>query len=39
MGWLNAVRGKAQRRTRQQMIDARIWLDEMRLVKDAHELA
>ena len=30
----------AQRRARaQRMVDARIWLDEMRLVKDAHELA
>jgi Xaa-Pro aminopeptidase len=41
MGWLNAVRAKARSGVHapSTMIDARIWLDEMRLVKDAHELA
>ncbi len=41
MGWLNAVRGKARSGARapHEMVDARVWLDEMRLVKDGHELA
>ena len=41
MGWLNAVRAKARSGVNapNRMIDARIWLDEMRLVKDSHELA
>ncbi len=41
MGWLNAVRAKTRSGVHapNRMIDARIWLDEMRLVKDAHELA
>ncbi|MEW6131735.1 MAG: aminopeptidase P N-terminal domain-containing protein [Pseudomonadota bacterium] len=41
MGWLNAVRAKARNGVHapSRLVDARIWLDEMRLVKDAHELA
>jgi Xaa-Pro aminopeptidase len=41
MGWLNAVRAKARSGVHapNRMVDARIWLDEMRLVKDGHELA
>ena len=41
MGWLNAVRAKARSGVHapNKMVDARIWLDEMRLVKDGHELA
>jgi Xaa-Pro aminopeptidase len=41
MGWLNTVRGKARSGVHapNKMVDARIWLDEMRLVKDGHELA
>ncbi|KAB2312509.1 M24 family metallopeptidase [Betaproteobacteria bacterium SCN2] len=41
MGWLNAVRARARSGVHapNRMVDARIWLDEMRLVKDAHELA
>ncbi|MEW6253816.1 MAG: M24B family metallopeptidase, partial [Planctomycetota bacterium] len=41
MGWLNAVRAKARSGVRAPhlLADARVWLDEMRLVKDAHELA
>ncbi len=40
MGWLNTVRAKARSGVHapNRMVDARIWLDEMRLVKDAHEL-
>ena len=40
MGWLNTVRSKARGGVHapSRMVDARIWLDEMRLVKDAHEL-
>jgi Xaa-Pro aminopeptidase len=41
MGWLNAVRAKARSGVHApaRLVDARVWLDEMRLVKDAHELA
>jgi Xaa-Pro aminopeptidase len=41
MGWLNAVRAKARSGVHApaRLVDARIWLDEFRLVKDAHELA
>ena len=41
MGWLNAVRARARSGVHapNRMVDARIWLDEMRLIKDAHELA
>lgn len=41
MGWLNTVRSKARGGVHapSRMVDARIWLDEMRLVKDAHELS
>ncbi|MFN3750628.1 MAG: aminopeptidase P N-terminal domain-containing protein [Thiobacillus sp.] len=41
MGWLNAVRAKARSGVRAPhlLADARVWLDEMRLIKDAHELA
>jgi len=41
MGWLNAVRGKSRSGVHapNRLVDARIWLDEMRLVKDGHELA
>ncbi len=41
MGWLNTVRSKARggAHAPSKMIDARIWLDEMRLIKDGHELA
>ncbi len=41
MGWLNAVRAKARQGVHApvRMVDARVWLDEMRLVKDGHELA
>ncbi|MEW5967705.1 MAG: aminopeptidase P N-terminal domain-containing protein [Pseudomonadota bacterium] len=41
MGWLNAVRAKARSGVQapNKLIDARVWLDEMRLVKDGHELA
>ena len=41
MGWLNAVRAKARSGVHApvRMVDARVWLDEMRLVKDGHELA
>jgi Xaa-Pro aminopeptidase len=41
MGWLNTVRGKARSGVHapNKMVDARIWLDEMRLIKDGHELA
>ncbi|MEW6120393.1 MAG: aminopeptidase P N-terminal domain-containing protein [Pseudomonadota bacterium] len=41
MGWLNAVRAKARSGVHapNKLVDARIWLDEMRLVKDGHELA
>ena len=41
MGWLNAVRAKARSGVHApaKLVDARIWLDEMRLVKDGHELA
>src|SRR3569833_3431907 len=41
MGWLNTVRSKARSGVHapNRMVDARIWLDEMRLVKDGHELA
>ncbi len=41
MGWLNAVRAKARGGVHapNRLVDARIWLDEMRLVKDSHELA
>ena len=41
MGWLNAVRARARSGVHApvRMVDARVWLDEMRLVKDDHELA
>ena len=41
MGWLNVVRSKARQGIAApvRMVDARVWLDEMRLVKDSHELA
>jgi Xaa-Pro aminopeptidase len=41
MGWLNAVRGKARAGVRapDRLLDARAVLDEMRLIKDADELA
>jgi Xaa-Pro aminopeptidase len=41
LGWLNAVRAKARSGVHApvRLVDARVWLDEMRLVKDAHELA
>jgi Xaa-Pro aminopeptidase len=41
MGWLNSVRAKARSGVHapHQLVDARVWLDEMRLVKDEHELA
>ena len=41
MGWLNTVRGKARSGVHapNKLVDARIWLDEMRLIKDGHELA
>src|SRR5512138_208118 len=41
MSWLNAVRAKTRSGVQapNKLVDARIWLDEMRLVKDAHELA
>ncbi|AAZ98287.1 putative XAA-PRO aminopeptidase [Thiobacillus denitrificans ATCC 25259] len=41
MGWLNVVRSKARSGVRapDRLVDARVWLDEFRLVKDAHELA
>ena len=41
MGWLNAVRAKARSGVQApvRLVDARVWLDEMRLVKDDHELA
>ena len=41
MGWLNAVRAKARSGVHapNTLVDARVWLDEMRLVKDGHELA
>jgi Xaa-Pro aminopeptidase len=40
MGWLNAVRGKARQgiHAPDEIVDARRWLDEMRLIKDAHEI-
>ncbi len=41
MGWLNAVRARARSGVHapNKLVDARIWLDEMRLLKDGHELA
>lgn len=41
MGWLNAVRAKSRQGVAapNKLVDARIWLDEMRLLKDSHELA
>ena len=41
VSWLNAVRAKARSGVQapNRLLDARIWLDEMRLVKDGHELA
>jgi len=41
MGWLNVVRTKARQGIAApvRMVDTRVWLDEMRLVKDSHELA
>jgi Xaa-Pro aminopeptidase len=41
MGWLNAVRARARQGVAApvRMVDARVWLDEMRLLKDGHELA
>jgi Xaa-Pro aminopeptidase len=41
MGWRNAVRGKVRSGVRapDRLADARLWLDEFRLIKDAHELA
>ncbi len=41
LGWLNAVRAKARTgiTAPEEIIDARRWLDEMRLVKDAGEIA
>ncbi len=41
MSWLNAVRARTRSGVQapHQLVDARVWLDEMRLVKDAHELA
>ncbi len=41
LGGLNAVRAKARSGVHApvRLVDARVWLDEMRLVKDAHELA
>ena len=41
LGWLNAVRAKARTGVTapEEIVDARRWLDEMRLVKDAGELA
>ena len=40
LGWLNAVRAKARTGVAapQEIIDVRRWLDDMRLIKDAHEL-
>ncbi len=40
MGWLNAVRAKARSGVHApvRLVDARVWLDEMRLIKDGHEL-
>jgi Xaa-Pro aminopeptidase len=36
MGWLNTVRGKARSgvHAHNRLVDARIWLDEFRLVKE-----
>jgi Xaa-Pro aminopeptidase len=41
LGWLNAVRAKSRAGVTapEEIIDARRWLDEMRLVKDAGEIA
>jgi Xaa-Pro aminopeptidase len=41
MGWLNAVRDKARTgiQAPHRLTDARLWLDEFRLIKDDHELA
>jgi len=41
LGWLNAVRGKARTGVSAPatLLDARAIIDEMRLIKDAHELA
>lgn len=41
LGWLNVVRAKARTgiTAPEEIIDARRWLDEMRLVKDAGEIA
>ncbi len=40
LGWLNAVRAKARTGVAapQEIIDVRRWLDDLRLIKDAHEL-
>lgn len=40
LGWLNAVRAKTRTGTTapEEIVDVRRWLDEMRLLKDAHEL-
>lgn len=41
LGWLNAVRAKARTGVTapEEIVDVRRWLDEMRLFKDAHEMA
>ncbi len=41
LGWLNAVRAKARSGVAapQEIVDVRLWLDDLRLIKDAHELA
>lgn len=40
LGWLNAVRGRARAGVRapERLVDARGLLDELRLIKDAHEI-
>ncbi len=40
LGWLNAVRAKTRTGVTapEEIVDVRRWLDEMRLIKDAHEI-
>jgi Xaa-Pro aminopeptidase len=40
LGWLNEIRGRARSGVRppERLVDARALLDEMRLIKDAHEI-
>lgn len=40
LGWLNAVRAKARTGVTapEEIVDVRRWLDDMRLIKDAHEI-